>query len=77
MYSPIFRQAKEAAAQGLMDKLGHEAEKERLSQQKERAVLLKFQQKSEVLYGLYSVVLPVLCCNTNCEALGRFAIPQW
>eukprot|EP00904_Undaria_pinnatifida_P009250 jgi/Undpi1/5455/HiC_scaffold_2.g00734.m1 len=43
--------AKEAAAQGLMDKLRDEAEKERLAQQKERAVLLKFQQKSEVRGG--------------------------
>ncbi|CAB1118118.1 unnamed protein product [Ectocarpus sp. CCAP 1310/34] len=37
--------AKEAAAQRLMDKLQEEAEKERLSQQRERAILAKFRQK--------------------------------
>ncbi|CAM9145127.1 unnamed protein product [Ectocarpus sp. 4 AP-2014] len=37
--------AKEAAAQRLMDKLQEEAEKERLSQQRERAILTKFRQK--------------------------------
>lgn len=37
--------AKEAAAQKLMDKLQDEAEKERLSQQRERAMLIKIQQK--------------------------------
>ncbi|CAM9146579.1 unnamed protein product [Ectocarpus fasciculatus] len=36
--------AKEAAAQKLMDKLQDEAEKERLSQQRERAILTKFRQ---------------------------------
>lgn len=36
--------AKEAAAQKLMDKLQQEAEKERLSQQRDRALLMKFQQ---------------------------------
>lgn len=37
--------AKEAAAQKLMDKLQDEVEKERLSQQRERAILTKFRQK--------------------------------
>lgn len=37
--------AKEAAAQKLMDKLQNEAEKERLSQQREQAMLMKSQKK--------------------------------
>lgn len=61
----MYHQAKEAAAQSLMDKLRDEAEKERLSQQKERAVLMKFQQKSEVL----------LCCAVKHRSF--LAYPQF
>lgn len=40
--------AKEAVAQKLMDKLHQEAEKERQSQQRDRAVLMKFQQNENL-----------------------------
>lgn len=43
--------AKEAAVQKLMDKLQGEAEKERLSQQRERAMLTKFQRKHTLRGG--------------------------
>ena len=43
--------AKEAEVQKLMDKLQDEAEKERLCQQRERAVLAKFQQKHTLRGG--------------------------
>lgn len=63
---PASTQAKEAAAQSLMDKLRDEAEKERLSQQKERAVLMKFQQKSEV---------PLCCAVKSWSVLPSYVVP--
>ncbi|CAM9404192.1 unnamed protein product, partial [Hapterophycus canaliculatus] len=43
--------AREAAVQKLTDKLREEAEKERLTQQRERAMLLKFQQRGDAFRG--------------------------
>lgn len=77
---PTLPQAKEAAAQSLMDKLRDEAEKERLSQQKERAVLMKFQQKSEVILcntvkpRTFCLPIAVFCCCVLHKGLG--AEPQ-
>lgn len=48
----VVPQAKEAAAQTLMDKLRDEAEKERVSQQREREMLRKFQQKEVRHFGV-------------------------